>query len=85
MKAQNLFDAYRLRSTINTMNSPEPPAIKAGKQKLIFKVGQEVVSTGKGIYKAGVRMTITDMWLSNGYAKYLAGGQVHHQEDLQAM
>lgn len=55
---------------------------KRGKEELIFEVGQQVKSTGKGQIKEGVFLEIKDRWIQNGYVRYLAGGVVHQASDL---
>lgn len=45
----------------------------SGKETQLFKVGQNVISTGTGTYKAGVVMEVSEAYEENGYWKYICG------------
>lgn len=60
-------------------------ATPVGKEKRIFEKGQRVVSTGEGVVKGGVEMTIQNVMNNNGFYRYYALGQWHNQEDVEVI
>lgn len=58
------------------------PDEQSGSEKLLFKIGDKVASTGKGAIKEGVIFTIEDTDLVNGYARYYGCGMWHLQQDV---
>jgi hypothetical protein len=54
-------------------------------QPLLFKVGDKVVSTGKGQIKPGVILTIKETDVVNNWARYFAGGVWLRQQDIKAI
>lgn len=86
-------DIISLRSTMHTQAiardmSVQPDlwltASPMGRETLQYRVGQTVVSTGKGLVKPGIEMVVKAAFLQNGYARYLAGGVYHKASDLIA-
>ena len=47
--------------------------IPSGKEKQEYTVGQNVISTGTGTYKAGLSMEVLEAYEENGYFKYICG------------
>jgi hypothetical protein len=79
---ENGLSVKLLSECISEVNPDWFMTAKSGKDQLIFKKGDKVVTTGKGVMKAGISLVVKDSYLVNGIANYYAGGLWHKQSDL---
>ena len=76
MRAEDLFNSYRERSTAklkfeSDMGLIEIPAIASGTGIAKFKVGDKVVTTNKSILIQGISLTIKEVYFNNKYPRYI--------------
>ncbi len=81
------FEAYGYRNAIKTQTigqwvDAQDLETPSGKEDFTFSVGQQVLSTGEGEIKAGVKLEVQDRQIVNGFCQYLAGGVWNKQQDL---
>jgi len=55
----------------------------AGKERFQYEIGDTVISSNLGMYRAGCEFVITDRYMENGFAYYKEGDHVHRTKDIQ--
>ena len=65
-----VFDAVAAKQLREMRANPQRFSlddVPSGKENQLFQIGEKVVSTGTGTYKAGVEMEIESAYEQNGY------------------
>lgn len=81
---QGYFDSRAARFYLDCQSGKyELPPIEVGREKQLFNIGETVFTSGTGIYKAGIKVTIDEVIEQNGYFRYRCGKLIHRQIDLR--